>query len=270
MLVMNYEAPPFTWNVRLKHSPIPGVLEFDVLLDEVQTNDPIFTPNFNLLKTAKKNEPVAGGIMGGELTLSVDYYKSVRDEKKYLIKGTNPGQAAIEKILTDRVTRQVACQESRYKQFVADREGGIGFPVVGLNRYKQPIGGVGIMQLYNPSPGPGQTWSWRENLKMALYRYYNKRIESKHAHLNETIRLNKERRAMGVSLCPKNAITPLNDEQLDRETLRRYNCGREYRWEPRDAPNCEGKWVLDLSCKREHKKGYAVNYVDRVLNCNID
>jgi hypothetical protein len=268
--IIKYEAPPFAWNVRLKHSPIPGKLDFDVVLDEVITNDSLFTPNFNLLKTAKEGELVAGGIMGGELTLSVDYYNAVRDEKKYTIKGTNPGQTAIEKILTDRIMRQIACQESRYKQFVAHREGGVGIPVIGLDPNNKLRGGAGIMQLYDPAPKPGQVWSWRENLKTGLKEYNDKLIESKHAHIKETIRLNKERLEMGLTVCPKNAISPLSQEQLNRETLRRYNCGREYRWEPRNAPNCEGKWVSDLSCKREGKKGYAPDYVERVLNCNIN
>lgn len=270
MTTINYKAPPFAWNVRIKHSPIPCRLDFDVFLDEVTSNESIFTPNFNLLKTADNQELVDGGIMGGELTLSVEYYKAMRDDKKYIIKGTNPGQAAIERILTDSVTRHIACQESRYKQFEANREGGVGFPVIGLDPKKRPIGGAGIMQLYFPRPRPGQVWSWKENLKAGV-KYFNKKmVESKHAHIKETIRLNKERQAMGLPLCPKHAIIPLDEEQLNRETIRRYNCGREYRWEPRDAPNCEGRWIYDLSCKREEKEGYDPIYVDKVLNCNID
>lgn len=270
MTTVNYNSPPFAWNLRIKHSPIPGRLNFDVSLDEVTSNNPTFTPNFNLLRTINKHELIDGGIMGGELTLSVDYYKAVHDEKKYIIKGTNPGKTVIEKILTDTVTRQIACQESRYRQFKANREGGVGFPVIGLDDDNEPKGGAGIMQLYKPKPTAAQVWNWQENLKAGLVYFSKKYTESKHAHILETIRLNNERKKKGMPLCPMNAITPLNEEQLNRETLRRYNCGREYRWEPRDAPNCEGKWVIDLSCKREKKKGYDPNYVDKVLNCNID
>jgi hypothetical protein len=73
---------------------------------------------------------------------------------------------------------------------------------------------------------------------------------------------------MNLPACPVGIPTPLTQEQEDRETLRRYNCGREYRWEPRDAKDCEGKWIIHPTLdKCGEYPDYG--YVDKVLQCKI-
>lgn len=77
--------------------------------------DPVYEPDFNLLidhetENSHTNDPVLGGVAGGTLTLMVQYYQTVNDKKTYTIKGTNPGQVAIEQLLKDSMSRQIACQ----------------------------------------------------------------------------------------------------------------------------------------------------------------
>lgn len=262
--------PAYTWHLGIMHNTVPNRVSHDTKLDDIHSDSKSYRPNFDNLKLANDQNKVVGGIMGGELTVSVEYYQAVKDEKKYIVKGTNPGVGEIDKILTTTMSRQIACQESKYKQFIALREGGIGFPVIGKTNNNKPIGGIGIMQIYNSETTPGQVWNWKENLLAGLDKITKSHKESEHAHINERLRLNKERLLAGLPICPEGIPAKLTPEQLQRDTIRRYNCGREFRWAPRDAPNCEGRWVIDLSCKRERKQGYDENYVNKVLNCNIN
>jgi len=172
-------------------------------------------------------------------------------------------------MLTDSMSQQIACQESRYKQFNADREGGIGLPLIGKNDKGKAIGGAGIMQLYNPPPTADQFWNWRNNINGGLKKIRRDENDSKNLHKTEQARLNKDRKQMELPPCPPNIPTPLNSDQQMRDTIRRYNAGVEYRWEPRDAPNCEGQWLSEPSCIR---KGIPCDkdYVEHVLNCNIN
>jgi hypothetical protein len=186
------------------------------------------------------------------------------------VKGTNPGQAAIENLLTDFVSQHVACQESRYQHFVAPREGGIGFPNVGIEKKsKKRVGGVGIMQLYDPPATDTQVWNWRENVKEGLKRLNKNSKQANNAYLKERDRLNTDRKKLGLPICPEGIPTHLNPDQLMRETIRRYNCGVEYRWEPRDAANCAGRWVVYHSCKNKDGKDADLDYVDNVLKCKL-
>lgn len=255
---MKAAEAPFTWSINFQHQLTPARKLFD-RLPEIATYDPSFVPNFNLLE----------GIRGGILTFSVEYYKSMRDQKTYIVKGTNPGKDAIESILNDTISRHVACQESQYQQFVAEREGGIGFPNVGKDqRTNQRIGGVGIMQLYKKTTAT-QVWNWKENLIEGLNRLDKFRIEAKNAHIKEQERLNDDREELGLPSCPKGIPTPLEPDQVIRETIRRYNCGVEYRWEPRNAPLCAGHWVVYHSCKGGDDDGADLGYVDKVMKCKI-
>ncbi len=67
------------------------------------------------------------------------------------------------------------------------------------------------------------------------------------------------------SECPFGIPTKLSNEQAIRDTIRRYNGGVEYRWEPRDNPDCEGSWVLYDSAV----SGGDRQFVDNVLNCKL-
>src|SRR6185295_6887804 len=155
---LNAAILPYTWHLVIDNEPIPGIRKFQMTLDDVSTTESNYEPDFNLLmahETVQEKEvitPVTEGIVGGQLSLWVYYYKDnnssnlypASDLKIYNIKGTNPGQAAIESMLTDSMSQQIACQESRYKQFDADREGGIGLPLIGKNDKGKAIGGAGI------------------------------------------------------------------------------------------------------------------------------
>lgn len=232
-----------------------------------ETEDPIYTPNFDLLN----------GVRGGEMRLSVTYYNELSASKKYSIKGTNPGEAAINEVIKGETLRHIACTESAYRQFKAIREGGVGIPLIGVskdknNQYKED-GGIGLMQLYYKKeqeiPDKNIVWNWRQNIIIGKALFHDKQKTAKQLYIKERKRLNDERAKLGLPACPAGTPPQLNAEQLQRETIRRYNCGAEYRWEPRDQPNCEGKWVIEPSCARSHKAGYDPIYVDKVLSCNI-
>ncbi len=266
---LNKDIPTYSWSIQIKHD-IGSDMHIDAYLDKVENDNDVHRPNFNLLKETLKDGSIVdvpGGVVGGELTLSADYYRNLHIEKKYtILKGTNPGQAAIEQVLTDKTLRQIACQESHYKQFIAAREGGIGF----LNTQSGNVrGGVGIMQLYDDKPTTAQAWDWRENLKAGIDLYNKKRIVALQHPYKEFKKLNNERKKLGLPFCTKE-LPPLTQEQLAREILRLYNCGFEYRWEPRDAPNCEGRWIISPSCAITNPKVYDKEYVNNVLKCDIN
>ncbi len=271
LIKMNPDIPAYTWGIQINHD-LGTDLHIDAYLDNVENDSDIHQPNFNSLKERITKDgktsivDVPGGVVGGQLTLSVDYYRNLHIEKKFsILKGTNPGQAAIEQVLTDKTLRQIACQESRYKQFIAPREGGVGK----LNTKDRSRGGVGIMQLYEPVPTAAEIWNWRENLKGGMELYKEKVAIANNLPAKEFKDLNKERAEMGLPACTK-PLPSLNSEQQEREVLRLYNCGHEYWWQPRNAPNCEGHWVQSLSCEREGKTGYDPEYVNNVLKCDIN
>ncbi len=269
---VNQFIPPFTWKMDFRDK---AAEELHVTTDEVMTMEDTYTPDFhNMNDVSNKNNlsrHIASDVMGGELTVKVIYYQNMQDEKKYKFKGTNPGQIEIEKMITDPVLRKIACTESRYKQFNATREGGIGMPLVSIrvdDNENVIRGGAGIMQLYKPLPTPEEVWNWRENIKAGMELYRAKHREALVMHKGELKRMNDERKKLHLPACE--SLPPLNADQIERETLRRYNCGREYRWKPWDHPECKGEWVIDPSCRIEHKGGYDAEYVDKVLACNID
>lgn len=265
---LSKDIPTYSWSIQVKHD-IGSDMHIDAYLEKVDNDSDSYRPNFNLLKETKKDGSIVdvpGGVVGGELTLSVDYYRNLHIEKKYtILKGTNPGQGAIEQVLTDKTLRQIACQESHYKQFIAAREGGIGK----LNTKDGSRGGVGIMQLYEPIPRTAEVWNWRENLRQGIDLYKEKIATAHRWPVKEFRDLNKERAEKGLPTCV-NPLPPFNSEQLEREIIRLFNCGHEYRWEPRDEPTCEGRWVQSLSCQRDGRTGYDPKYVDNVLKCDIN
>ena len=108
---------------------------------------------------------------------------------------------------------------------------------------------------------------WRKNLEEGLDKINKARINAENAHIKEQVRLNAERAENGLPSCPEGVPTKLMPEQVLRETIRRYNCGVEYRWEPRDDPDCKGGWVSYQSCDADD--GADVNYVENVLACKL-
>jgi hypothetical protein len=263
---LDANIPPFTWGINFKSI----IFQYLVAANEIETVDGLFKPSFeNLIDLGNSDypgRPIKGNVMGGELKVSVTFYKNLHDEKTYLIKGTNPGQLEIESVIADKALRQIACQESRYKQFDARREGGIGMPLIGYSE-DGVKGGVGIMQLYRPKPNPEQVWNWRENIKAGKVLYEEKYYAALAWPKTELTLVNKKREKVGLPACK--TLPLLNNEQLMKETIRRYNCGVEYRWEPWDEPSCKGQWVVNPSCKIKNS-GSDEDYVDKVLACDIN
>lgn len=246
---------------------IKGRSEYKADLPDITTELPAYTPDFNLLRDKSVKTQIPGGIMGGYLTIEVELYKTVSDKQTFTIKGTNPGQAAIDQLLVDPIARKIACAESHYQHFDAAREGGVGFPNVGRTKDNVRRGGAGIMQLYDPEPNVDAVWNWKTNITVgaALINTYHK--QSMTSHIRERGRLNDDRAVLGLPSCPANVPTPLSETQVMRETIRRYNCGVEYRWEPRDAPDCAGSWVEYHPQKCLNN--YDRNYINKVLDCKL-
>lgn len=251
-------TPPYKWSLKMDH--VLGETGIE-LHDELtaNTDEPFFTPAFENLD----------GLRGGSFTLSVAYYDYLYDRKSYVVKGTNPGKEAINQMLNTTM-RHIACQESGYRQFAANREGGVGFPLIGKDSKGKEVGGIGIMQLFNPPPSKAALWNWRENINARSKLFGDKLAYAKTYHIKVRKNLNKTREAKGLPICPEGTPPPLNDEQLQRQAIRSYNCGFEYSWDTSDDKlNCEGSWIINPSCKITHPDAYDPNYVDKILSCNI-
>lgn len=230
----------------------------------------------NIISTTPYYTPVidAWDILGGNLTTTVISQSLPATNKiatgNYTILGTNPGLNLIKHAITDPTLYKIACVESAYRQFSAKREHGVGLPLIGLNANKEQIGGIGIMQVLNEKIIPKTVWDWRANIANGLEILNYKRTLAKHLHINERLRLNAERKNLGLPICPTNTPPPLTAEQINREAIRRYNYGVEYRWEPRDAMNCAGQWVISPTCVRHPENGCDPNYVNKVIACNLN
>jgi hypothetical protein len=220
---------------------------------------------------------LTNGPRGGlfKLTVEADVNKHhLIDSKTYKIHGTNPGQQKIDAEFAAQsddiplqVIKGIACAESHYRQFASIREGGTGIPVIG-SQTSSGHKAVGIMQVLNPLPTSRAVWSWRQNIQEGLYVLSEKVTVAKKVHISERKKLNSKRKEAGLPACPIGVPMALNDEQLVRESIRRYNSGREYQWEPWDAAYCEdGQWMIDPINIGKHGDP---NYVDKVLNCNIE
>lgn len=213
------------------------------------------------------------GILGGDIITKVTYdplrKTNMTAIAKYIIYGSNPGMELIEQVVDDPIQRKIACVESAYRQFEASRENGVGLPVIGKNKKGEKIGGVGIMQIIHRPIISSLVWNWRDNLKSGLNVLNIKRGESTRAHIYERNRLNAERKQLGLDRCPKNIPPPLTSDQILRDSIRRYNYGVEYRWEPRNGKDCAGQWTIEPSCVRNKLFGCDENYTDKVLMLSL-
>jgi len=252
-LIQSEKPFQFNWNVNIQYNLTPSRIITDDL-PKTTTDNGSYEPKFNLLN----------GVRGGTLDLSVEYDNTLIANSTYPIDGTNPGKNLIEQLLIDDTSQHIACQESSYRQFDAELEAGQGLPLVGRTDQGE-VGGVGIMQIYHPQPSDEAVWNWKQNIVEGLSILNNKRQEARNLYITERTRLNKERQKKGLPICPEGIPSQLNSEQIERESIRRYNCGREYRWEPRDAENCSGQWVI----KPTLCPGADPDYVEKVLNCSI-
>lgn len=122
--------------------------------------------------------------------------------------------------------------------------------------------------LCKPVPTPEQAWDRKANVSGGLALYDEKRITARNWPNRELKDINKLRAANGLPAC--HSLPLLTDEQMARDTIRLYNCGHEYQWEPWNDPDCKGQWVLDPTCKITDPEKYDAKYVNAVLACDIN
>ncbi len=211
---------------------------------------------------------LAGGNVHVYVTASKNGVTVLDDQDGYQIKGLNPARGTVQYAIgSDTTASRIACTESGYRQFNTD-----GTPKQG------PSKDFGVFQI---TPVAGLTyvdvWNWIVNVGRGTNHLGTKRGEATNAHIGERISVNDQRAADQLPPCPVGVPPPLstdpsyvNDQrpndgisEHEREAIRRYNGGREHAWEPYNAPNCKGNWVVAPT------QALNPNYVDQVLNCNI-
>lgn len=231
--------------------------------------------------------PYTAGALGGEVRFNV---KSLTTPERFArnarqkIYGTNVGIGRIHNwingILTDpterSIVKKIACLESGPrdgpKQFLGDRENGQGRPVFG------PPNGYGIMQV-DPPQLYYDLWNWDLNVSEGISIWAMKLAESAKAHTDALRRWNATRPRQRQ--CPAGSVPPLSTTQGDdgipqlwRDAIRRYNCGKEYRWVPDRFPACTGHWEhintrTDPGYHSDCRQWLKVwNYSSRVWNTN--
>lgn len=253
----------FTWSHTITQQVTPKQIYSATWKEKLTGKD--HTPLFDSFLT--------DGLYGGEFKVKTEADIDgvhISDERKHKIYGTNPGKERIDAELTKKagiiplyVLQGIVCQESKYRQFAGKREGGTGIPIFGDKIRNRRA--IGMMQLYKPAPLNNAIWSWRNNLNAGIEILTDKIPEAKELPKNERIRLNKRRKEAGLSPCPKGYPTPLNEKQMIREVIRRFNGGREHQWEPWDSPHCEeGHWEIDPV------RADDIEYVDNVLACQLN
>jgi hypothetical protein len=251
VVTCSYPQAPLEWSLNINYYWRRGNTAADLPATITNSND--YTPQ------------------GGNLTVTATYNPSVNNTLSaignYKIYGTNPGRQLITQEAIDPLQTKIACVESSFRQFEAAREKGRGLPLIGKNDAGEKIGGVGIMQVLHQPIIPGTVWNWRNNMNDGLTVLNEKRGQARRLHINERIRLNADRKNLGLPSCPPNIPTPLTSEQITRDSIRRYNYGVEYRWEPRDSLDCAGQWIEEPSCVRQPRNGCDQDYVNKVLTC---
>ncbi|HSW94361.1 MAG TPA: hypothetical protein VLJ15_08440 [Gammaproteobacteria bacterium] len=255
-----YSLTLFQWSLKVGFHWKRGRVNAKLPVVDTNTND--YEPDFSQWK-----------IIGGNLNVTVKYNPSSLANKiataNYKIYGTNPGKSLIDLEINDPILSKIACVESGYRQFDAPRENGHGLPLIGVDEKGQKKGGIGIMQVIYKKYTSETLWDWRYNIKAGIDKLNDKRKKADRLYINERDRLNAERKKSGLPPCPSGIPYPLTADQLTRESIRRYNYGVEYRWEPRDGKNCSGKWVISPSCVRHSLDGCDPDYVNKVLQCSI-
>lgn len=253
-----YPTAPIEWSLKLDFHWRRGRTSVALPATIMTSND--YTPDFNTI-----------GTLGGSITTTAIYNPNDKNKKiaigNYLINGTNPGLSLIEQTSIDKYQFKIACVESSYRQFDSSRENGQGLPLIGENAMGEKIGGVGIMQVIHKPISPATVWNWRANMDDGLKILNEDREKAKRLHINERIRLNADRKKLGLPSCPPGIPYPLTSDQITRDSIRRYNYGVEYRWEPRDAKDCAGEWKIEPSCVRHPLNGCDKDYVNKVLMC---
>jgi hypothetical protein len=136
------------------------------------------------------------------------------------ILGTNPSESDLRAALQNDTMRRIARQESRWRQFLADR-----YPYFSEDN----LGGAGIMQM-TPSTDD-QRWDWRANVKAGIANYqtkyrasanYVQSLRKSAGFMNLVAALNKDRAANGLPALTV-TIPDFTEEQHTNDAIRGYN-----------------------------------------------
>lgn len=160
--------------------------------------------------------------------------------------------------------KRMACHESGMHQFERDQMPKVGYP--------HDFGIFQISSINDKALHCRTAWDWRENVARGFGIFLEKKsgavrheatekglIEKTTADgekytfprnkvLRECIvkvlgnKLNRLSDSRREQLISDFAITPLSQEQRQREALKRYNGGREYEYVPTDKKTCAGEW----------------------------
>ncbi len=156
-------------------------------------------------------EKLKNKVIGGLLTVRVNA-GSEKFIRKIIIRGKNPGKAAVDKYLDEHwhdkydlvLIKKIFQQESRNRQFYSDEQ-----PLVSFDN------GYGIGQLTNPSATYEEAWNWKEHVNTVM----NKVLPDKRAKASKYLRGGKH------------GTLTYTREQYDTETAAFYNGrGRFYKW----------------------------------------
>lgn len=214
---------------------------------------------------------------------------------------------------------KILCHESLGHAFVqfreeaehrepTDKRAGISTPAPMRPVFGAAPSGIGIAQL-DPAEFPEEQWNWRENVSRAAAIHEYNRRQAGHLPRREQNRVDYERRASVrlVNEARRNEEPPLppinldrdqvpalNNVSEDRETIRRYNGGRNYRFDRQyvlteDGLNVRvvgsGNWTQDPGfwedaddwqarggvkvLRKWHRVSVdRLSYVDDVLGCS--
>jgi hypothetical protein len=141
--------------------------------------------------------------------------------------------------------------------------------------------GIGIAQL-DPAEFPAQQWDWKTNVSGGIalfrsdYQAARKVAQKAQAKLDQQrtsvlAAVNRARAAQGLpkTTVERVLVPDLSTDQLEREAIRRYNGGTEYRFDAGYAASASGLTVRITGSQQwvqvKHKQN--ADYVERVLSC---
>ena len=225
----------------------------------------------------------------------------VSDPRWINIEGANPVKSAIESYIDEQADgladaiKHIDCHETggTFHQFrtSADELEPVTTSVPAeltpnpapLRPLYGPPAGVGITQL-DPAQFPGQQWDWKANVLGGIRLFQSDYHAAQQVGQKTQAKLDKQRAAVLASVNQARAaqglppvtadrvlVPDLTTDQLEREAIRRYNGGTEYRF---DASYVAGRGGLTVSIagSREWvqvKHAKNPNYVERVLSCKV-
>jgi len=174
-------------------------------------------------------------VRGGQLTIAVAVDLPTRcygiESKGLRIRGVNPSRGEVNVACGSLIVQKMVMQESGRRQFDAARDAGISeCPLFSGDH----LGGVGLLQITNPSPTSEDHWDWRANInhglqilaqKRAGARGYPAQVRNSAQFLAIVQRFNAGRNPPVVIVLPD-----FTAAQLELDTTRGYNG-----WAGRDA-----------------------------------